>query len=531
MFKNFIKGIICIIIVSLLSLQTPFSIKLHANNEDVVAENIYFESTQKLIERIIDIEFNYIYLFSTIEIGIEKFKINNEYYKVLEKKEDSMLTLNNMILYASYSDEYKNRIELLINMLQNETNLNLGGTNYISSTSSNNIYTPNGSVVETALYMTGEMSQTDIIGKHNFIISEFPSIEESDYIYPASRLYNCHSYAWYSQDVDSNNYWIGYPDSYIDDQSYVAVGGIRPGDILCYYSYGYNSTNGEHQLSEYITHSAIIESVDYGFDINDFSTLDKIHLISKWGEYGVYRHEADECDYGPTEDATFRYFRVYRPKTHNSYILTDTMNDINISKSMSGNGQIYSNYGMYELDVQNEGEYEIIIESNRSLDNRLYNVHMNKENLNLISSSSFSYKYILSLLDDIYYLRTSYYTANYNGIININIKAHSHSFNNSFSWKNSLNHIAYCECDSYRLMPHAVEQGTTTCIQCGGQADIGINPYSLNTNTVLIVSVNGSYILPNGIIVLVKEDIQDYLNGTLLFQNKNNKNIRYELIL
>ena len=73
MLKNFIKGIICIIIVSLLSLQTPFSIKLYANNEDVVSEEITFGTTQKLIERIIDIEFNYIYLFSTIEIGIEKF--------------------------------------------------------------------------------------------------------------------------------------------------------------------------------------------------------------------------------------------------------------------------------------------------------------------------------------------------------------------------------------------------------------------------------------------------------------------------
>lgn len=75
-------------------------------------------------------------------------------------------------------------------------------------------------------------------------------------------------------------------------------------------------------------------------------------------------------------------------------------------------------------------------------------------------------------------------------------------------------------------MPHAVEQGTTTCIQCGGQADIGINPYSLNTNTVLIVSENGSYILPNGIIVLVKEDIQDYLENTLVFQIKKNNSLQ-----
>ena len=35
-------------------------------------------------------------------------------------------------------------------------------------------------------------------------------------------------------------------------------------------------------------------------------------------------------------------------------------------------------------------------------------------------------------------------------------------------------------------------------------------------------SVNGSYILPNGIIVLVEEDVEAYLNGTLVFYDKDN---------
>jgi hypothetical protein len=34
-------------------------------------------------------------------------------------------------------------------------------------------------------------------------------------------------------------------------------------------------------------------------------------------------------------------------------------------------------------------------------------------------------------------------------------------------------------------------------------------------------SVNGSYILPNGIIVLVEEDVEAYLNGTLVFYDKD----------
>ena len=35
------------------------------------------------------------------------------------------------------------------------------------------------------------------------------------------------------------------------------------------------------------------------------------------------------------------------------------------------------------------------------------------------------------------------------------------------------------------------------------------------------VTINGSYILPNGIIVLVDEDIEAYENGTLIFYDKD----------
>ena len=76
-------------------------------------------------------------------------------------------------------------------------------------------------------------------------------------------------------------------------------------------------------------------------------------------------------------------------------------------------------------------------------------------------------------------------------------------------------------------MPHAVVQGTTICIQCGGQADMGINPYSMNSTNVNYVTDNGSYILPNGVIILVEEDIEDYLKGTLLFYKKDSE---YEIM-
>lgn len=49
---------------------------------------------------------------------------------------------------------------------------------------------------------------------------------------------------------------------------------------------------------------------------------------------------------------------------------------------------------------------------------------------------------------------------------------------------------------------------------CGGLATSGL--------TILSVAdyphtINGSYILPNGIIVLAPEDIEEYINGALTF--------------
>lgn len=36
-------------------------------------------------------------------------------------------------------------------------------------------------------------------------------------------------------------------------------------------------------------------------------------------------------------------------------------------------------------------------------------------------------------------------------------------------------------------------------------------------NNVFPMSINGSYILPNGVIVLADDDFEDYINGTLVF--------------
>lgn len=98
----------------------------------------------------------------------------------------------------------------------------------------------------------------------------------------------------------------------------------------------------------------------------------------------------------------------------------------------------------------------------------------------------------------------------------------SHNYGFSYDWRNNTTHYSNCMCGDHRLEGHIVSPGSivggsqyATCLLCGGLAKVGfIGPLNLND---LQKTNNGSYILPNGVIALCDEDIESYLNGTLVF--------------
>lgn len=100
---------------------------------------------------------------------------------------------------------------------------------------------------------------------------------------------------------------------------------------------------------------------------------------------------------------------------------------------------------------------------------------------------------------------------------------HVHDYASSHTWLNNTNHRSMCECGEFKIMPHVVKQGTSKCILCNGNASMGIVQWGLNNHNKLYISENGSYILENGIIVLVEEDINLYFNGTLIFYRENDE--------
>lgn len=86
------------------------------------------------------------------------------------------------------------------------------------------------------------------------------------------------------------------------------------------------------------------------------------------------------------------------------------------------------------------------------------------------------------------------------------------------------NHSRSCSCgigtqvEQHTILASDIVEGNyyAPCMGCGYLLDLRDDSYN-TIASITQVSVNGSYILPGGIVVLVDEDIQAYLDGTLVF--------------
>ena len=103
---------------------------------------------------------------------------------------------------------------------------------------------------------------------------------------------------------------------------------------------------------------------------------------------------------------------------------------------------------------------------------------------------------------------------------------HTHVY--SRAPKDGNYHITTCSgCGYIALESHFVKSSEITngryarCGGCGRLLDLNKDNAYIEPFRITKVSVNGSYILPSGIVVLVDEDVEAYLNGTLVFYDKD----------
>ena len=438
--------------------------------------------------------------------------------------------------------------KIYLDTLQNDTpTIHVSSVQSLSNTGSLYVNTPNGSAVEVKRY---DYETLDVQ-------LNLPELAEfaSDYgvlstISTPTNRYNCHSYAWYTQNYNANYYWMDDPSNYYLDYSYEPAQ-AEENNILCYFSDEYivllDGTIIQH--SKVNTHSAIITDIDAGFNKNNNETLDCVTVNSKWGAAGLYTHKGDDCPY--VEDSmsridifytdengnivstngyliySFSHVEIYHPRVNHSFTLTSASNNVSIQRSIISSGPIVNQYGMYELNVTTNGKYTITIESNHGLDNKLFDANMNRRYMTVAESAANRYTYVVTLSPGRYYLRTAYADASNSGTIQIRIEPHSHIYND-WTYKDHSSHIESCCCGaqgtataSHVIRQSGIVNNRATCLDCGYLLDLRNDSYIIESPDGLRYTENGSYILPNGIVVLVDEDVDAYFAGTLIFRNRN----------
>ena len=183
---------------------------------------------------------------------------------------------------------------------------------------------------------------------------------------------------------------------------------------------------------------------------------------SKWGNWGLYEHRGDQCPYTVPYEGTASYVKFYRVHQHK----------YTYSPASSGHTATCTDCGY---------------------------------------TTTFSH-----VCDDHYCIHCNAYTT-------------MHDYDRNYEWVSYTMHRAECCCGATTEQGHAVANNAfangkkyAPCLICGGLAERGFVECT-NSSAITRVTINGSYILPNGVIVLVDEDIESYLNGTLEFHKKDSQ--------
>lgn len=202
--------------------------------------------------------------------------------------------------------------------------------------------------------------------------------------------------------------------------------------------------------------------------------------------------------------------------------------DFNISNQVNKGEKSY-----IKCQFINNANYDFIISSTYPLEVKLYDKNFNEISISLLSTNSNKTKtFSKNLLAGTYYLKTNYVSNYVEGTINISIIGEEHTHSYTMQYFNYKWHALTCECGeiigSYEC--HAILSSSITngkyaiCIGCNHLLDLSIDEALIggnNTSLITQKTINGSYILPSGIIVLVDEDLEAYLNNTLNFYNEN----------
>lgn len=219
---------------------------------------------------------------------------------------------------------------------------------------------------------------------------------------------------------------------------------------------------------------------------------------------------------------------------------------INIDKTIDASGSYFVEKNAMIRFSKSNYAFGFTISSNSPINVVMYDQNFNEIAITKTTSNGgCEVNFKPTLTSGTYYLKVNYIDLNKSGTINISIHNHNyedhycivcnhytatHDYHEPYTWVDYNQHKATCGCGATTQQGHAVASNAfangkryATCLICGGLAEKGFVQLNALSAEVQYVTDNGSYILPNGVIVLVDEDIELYLHGTLEFHKKDSQ--------
>lgn len=246
---------------------------------NVGEEVLNMMTTEALVETVITYPFFIdIYAYNSIEEGICHLGTYFKGVDILLNRSDAV---DELLSYANRknlsSDDpksiYVNTLVSYINPPLKRIKLHNCELNYTAS----HVYTPNGSEVDTIYNYTWDdfdMTQAHAELLNSVYLSAYSSATLGSGVNSA---YNCHSFAWYSQ-LPTNKHWMPTPVRYFTDMSYTMTSSHTVGNRITY------TTSTDYD------HSGIIYSMSGSTPV----------IKSKWGVFGVFIHNYNDCPYYTT---------------------------------------------------------------------------------------------------------------------------------------------------------------------------------------------------------------------------------------
>ena len=171
----------------------------------------------------------------------------------------------------------------------------------------------------------------------------------------------------------------------------------------------------------------------------------------------------------------------------------------------------------FTFEVSSTGNYSDVV---------LYDEYLNIVSIDKIwNSGTWTMVFTKELSAGTYYLQTKLTNSATSSQGQFTTISHEHTYD-EWTYYSPTQHKECCACGVvgtavgvHVTKPSLIIGKNAECIVCGSAFIIN-NGFGEIIHTIQKVSINGSYILPSGIIVLVDEDVEAYENGTLVFYDK-----------